>query len=86
MKNIDIITIENCLVCEIVEKTITEICKNKEINIIKVVCNRSQAKEIYRTVMFPTVVLLNDETEVARIFGSMPIDFYKTVIDKFEML
>lgn len=38
---------------------------------------------MFHTTAVPLLIFRVDDKEVARITGSMPADFYKTVIDKF---
>lgn len=86
MKIVEIITIKDCLACEFVGSVLQDICKNTDIKCNIVTCNRNVANTKYKTNVFPTVIIRENIREIARIFGSMPADFYKTVIDKFEKL
>lgn len=86
MKIIEVITIEDCLACEFVSSILQDTCKGKDIKCNIVTCNRDIANSKYKTNVFPTVIFRENIREIARIFGSMSADFYKCVIDKFEML
>lgn len=86
MKIVEIITIKDCLACKFVSSALQDICKNTEIKCNIITCNRDIANNKYKTNVFPTIIIRENIREIARIFGSMPIDFYKCVIDKFEML
>ena len=84
MKKIELITIPNCIACSIVSNILKEIKTDIKLNIIG--CKQDYANKYYNTNVFPTVIFKDDDREIARIFGSMPIDFYKSVINKFEEL
>lgn len=86
MKIVEIITIKDCLACEFVSSVLQDICKNIDIKCNIVTCNRDVANTKYKTNVFPTVIIRENIREIVRIFGSMPADFYKSVIDKFETL
>lgn len=86
MKKIIIIAIQDCIACEIAYKMLKSIINNKDIKLEFITCNRDIASEKYHAVVFPTVIFKEDMREIARVFGTMPKDFYEIVIDKFEKL
>lgn len=88
MKTIQFVKTNDCLACEVVENiifdTIYEGNLSTYIDVQKDTCNDDQARLImFHTLAVPLLIFRIDDKEVARITGSMPADFYKTVINKF---
>lgn len=88
MKTIQFIKTNDCLACEIVDNiifdTIFEGNFPSDIDIQKDTFNDAQARlSMFHTLAVPLLIFHVDDKEVARITGSMPADFYKTVINKF---
>lgn len=83
-KSIKIISLQECIACEYVVDVLKKLSNNIPCEIIT--CNRDIANTKYKTNVFPTVIFQEEMREVARIFGTMPIDFYQTVIEKFKSL
>lgn len=82
MKEIILIVKDNCIACNTVEQMLDSICtNNRNFNYKILKYNDELSSPIY-----PTLIFIHNKREIARIFGTMPIDFYKTVIDKFEKL
>lgn len=91
MKTIQFIKTNDCLACEIVDNiifdTIFEGNFPSDIDIQKDTFNDAQARlSMFHTLAVPLLIFRVDDKEVARITGSMPADFYKTVINKFIKL
>lgn len=88
MKTIQFIATHECLACEVVENiifdTIYEGNLSTYIDVQKDTYNDAQARlSMFHTLAVPLLIFRIDDKEVARITGSMPADFYKTVINKF---
>lgn len=88
MKTIQFIKTNDCLACEIVDNiifdTIFEGNFPSDIDIQKDTFNDAQARlSMFHTLSVPLLIFRIDDKEIARITGSMPADFYKTVINKF---
>lgn len=88
MKTIQFVKTNDCLACEVVENiifdTIYEGNLPTYIDIQKDTFNDAQTRlSIFHTLAVPLLIFRIDDKEVARITGSMPADFYKTVINKF---
>lgn len=88
MKTIQFVKTNDCLACEVVESiivnTIFESNLPNNIDIRKDTYNNSQVRlGMFHTLAVPLLIFRVDDKEVARITGSMPADFYKTVINKF---
>lgn len=88
MKTIQFIKTNDCLACEVVDDiifdTIFEGNIPADMDIQKDTFNDAQARiSMFHTAAVPLLIFRVDDKEVARITGSMPADFYKTVINKF---
>lgn len=88
MKTIQFVKTNDCLACEIVDNiifdTIFEGNIPTDIDIQKDTFNDAQTRlSMFHTLAVPLLIFRVDDKEVARITGSMPADFYKTVINKF---
>lgn len=88
MKTIQFVKTDDCLACEVVENiifdTIYEGNLPTYIDVQKDTCNDAQTRvSMFHTTTVPLIIFRVDNKEVARITGSMPADFYKTVINKF---
>lgn len=88
MKTIQFVKTNDCLACEIVDNiifdTIYEGNLPTYIDIQKDTFNDAQTRlSMFHTLAVPLLIFRVDDKEVARITGSMPADFYKTVINKF---
>ena len=88
MKTIQFVKTDDCLACEVVENiifdTIYEGNLPTYIDVQKDTCNDAQTRvSMFRTTTVPLIIFRVDDKEVARITGSMPADFYKTIINKF---
>lgn len=88
MKTIQFVKTNDCLACEVVENiifdTIYEGNLSTYIDVQKDTYNDAQARlSMFHTLAVPLLIFRIDDKEVARITGSMPADFYKTVINKF---
>lgn len=88
MKTIQFVKTNDCLACEVVENiifdTIYEGNLSTYIDVQEDTCNNAQARfSMFHTFAVPLLIFRVDDKEVARITGSMPADFYKTVINKF---
>lgn len=88
MKTIQFVKTNDCLACEVVDNiifdTIFEGNFPSNIDIQKDTFNDAQTRlSMFHTLAVPLLIFRIDDKEVARITGSMPADFYKTVINKF---
>ena len=88
MKTIQFVKTNDCLACEVVENIIFDTIYEGNlltyIDVQKDTCNDAQARlSMFHTLAVPLLIFRVDDKEVARITGSMPADFYKTVINKF---
>lgn len=88
MKTIQFVKTNDCLACEIVDNiifdTIFEGNIPDNIDVIEDIYNNAQVRLcMFHTLAVPLLIFRVDDKEVARITGSMPADFYKTVINKF---
>lgn len=88
MKTIQFVKTNDCLACEVVDNiifdTIFEGNIPTDIDIQKDTFNDAQTRlSMFHTLAVPLLIFRVDDKEVARITGSMPADFYKTVINKF---
>lgn len=88
MKTIQFVKTNDCLACEVVENiifdTIYEGNLSTYIDVQKDTYNDAQARlSMFHTLAVPLLIFRIDDKEVVRITGSMPADFYKTVINKF---
>lgn len=88
MKTIQFVATDECLACEVVEDIIFDIIYEGNlptyIDVQKDTCNDNQARlSMFDTIAVPLLIFRIDDKEVVRITGSMPADFYKTVINKF---
>lgn len=88
MKTIQFVKTNDCLACEVVDNiifdTIFEGNFPSNIDIQKDTFNDAQTRlSMFHTLAVPLLIFRVDDKEVARITGSMPADFYKTVINKF---
>lgn len=88
MKTIQFVKTNDCLACEIVDNiifdTIFEGNIPDNIDVRKDIYNNAQVRlGMFHTAAVPLLIFRVDDKEVARITGSMPADFYKTVINKF---
>ena len=79
MKTIQFVKTDDCLACEVVDSIIFD--SIFEGNIPDDIDVR---EDTYNNALaVPLLIFRVDDKEVARITGSMPADFYKTVINKF---
>lgn len=88
MKIIQFVKTDDCLACEVVENIIFDTIYKGNlptyIDVQKDTCNDAQTRvSMFHTTTVPLIIFRVDDKEVARITGSMPADFYKTVINKF---
>lgn len=88
MKTIQFVKTNDCLACEIVDNiifdTIFEGNIPDNIDVRKDIYNNAQVRlDMFHTLAVPLLIFRVDDKEVARIAGSMPADFYKTIINKF---
>lgn len=88
MKTIQFVKTNDCLACEIVDNiifdTIFEGNIPDNIDVREDTYNNAQVRlGMFDTVTVPLLIFRVDDKEVVRITGSMPADFYKTVINKF---
>ena len=88
MKTIQFVKTNDCLACEIADNiifdTIFEGNIPDNIDVRKDIYNNAQVRlGMFHTIAVPLLIFRVDDKEVARITGSMPADFYKTVINKF---
>lgn len=88
MKTIQFVKTEDCLACELVENIIFDNIFEGNIpdgiDIRKETYNNAQVRlGMFHTLAVPLLIFRVDDKEVARITGSIPADFYKTVINKF---
>lgn len=88
MKTIQFVKTDDCLACEIVDSIIFDSIFEgnipDDIDVQEDTCNDAQARlSMFDTLAVPLLIFRIDDKEVARITGSMPADFYKTVINKF---
>lgn len=88
MKTIQFVKTDDCLACEIVDSIIFDsIFKGNipdDIDVREDTYNNAQVRlGMFDTLTVPLLIFRVDDKEVARITGSMPADFYKTVINKF---
>lgn len=88
MKTIQFVKTDDCLACEIVDSIIFDsIFEDNipdDIDVREDTYNNAQVRlGMFHTVTVPLLIFRVDDKEVARITGSMPADFYKTVINKF---
>lgn len=88
MKTIQFVATHECLACEVVESIIFDSIFEgnvpDDIDIRKDTYNNAQVRlGMFHTLAVPLLIFRVDDKEVARITGSMPADFYKTVINKF---
>lgn len=88
MKTIQFVKTDDCLACEIVDSIIFDSIFEgnvpDDIDVRKDTYNNAEVRlGMFHTVTVPLLIFRVDDKEVARITGSMPTDFYKTVINKF---
>ena len=88
MKTIQFVKTDNCLACEVVDSIIFDSIFEgnvpDDIDVRKDTYNNAEVRlGMFHTVTVPLLIFRVDDKEVARITGSMPADFYKTVINKF---
>lgn len=88
MKTIQFVKTDDCLACEIVDSIIFDSIFEgnvpDDIDVIKDTYNNAEVRlSMFDTLAVPIIIFRVDDEEVARITGSMPADFYKTVINKF---
>lgn len=88
MKTIQFVKTDDCLACEIVDSiifdSIFECNIPDDIDVREDTYNNAQVRlSMFHTLAVPLLIFRVDDKEVARITGSMPADFYKTVINKF---
>lgn len=88
MKTIQFVKTDDCLACEVVDSIIFDsIFKGNipdDIDVREDTYNNAQVRLcMFHTLAVPLLIFRVDDKEVARIAGSMPADFYKTVINKF---
>lgn len=88
MKTIQFVKTDDCLACEIVDSIIFDSIFEgnipDDIDVRKDTYNNDQVRlGMFDTLAVPLLIFCVDDKEVARITGSMPADFYKTVINKF---
>lgn len=88
MKTIQFVKTDDCLACEVVDSIIFDSIFEgnvpDDIDVIKDTYNNAEVRlGMFHTVAVPLLIFRVDDKEVARITGSMPADFYKTVINKF---
>jgi hypothetical protein len=88
MKTIQFVKTDDCLACEIVDSIIFDSIFEgnipDDIDVREDTYNNAQVRlDMFDTLAVPLLIFRVDDKEVARITGSMPADFYKTVINKF---
>ena len=88
MKTIQFVKTDDCLACEVVDSIIFDSIFEgnvpDDIDVRKDTYNNAEVRlGMFHTLAVPLLIFRVDDKEVARITGSMPADFYKTVIDKF---
>lgn len=88
MKTIQFVKTDDCLACEIVDSIIFDSIFEgnipDDIDVREDTYNNAQVRlGMFDTLTVPLLIFRVDDKEVARITGSMPADFYKTVINKF---
>lgn len=88
MKTIQFVKTDDCLACEVVDSiifdSIFEGNVSDDIDVRKDTYNNAEVRlGMFHTLAVPLLIFRVDDKEVARITGSMPADFYKTVINKF---
>lgn len=88
MKTIQFVKTDDCLACEVVDSiifdSIFEGNVSDDIDVRKDTYNNAEVRlGMFHTLAVPLIIFRVDDKEVARITGSMPADFYKTVINKF---
>lgn len=88
MKTIQFVKTDDCLACEIVDSIIFDSIFEgnipDDIDVREDTYNNAQVRlGMFGTLAVPLLIFRVDDKEVARITGSMPADFYKTVINKF---
>lgn len=88
MKTIQFVKTDDCLACEIVDSIIFDSIFEgnipDDIDVREDTYNNAQVRlSMFDTLAVPLLIFRIDYKEVARITGSMPADFYKTVINKF---
>lgn len=88
MKTIQFVKTNDCLACDLVDSIIfNNVFEGKvpvNIDIQKDTYNNAEVRlGMFHTLAVPLLIFRVDDKEVARITGSMPADFYKTVINKF---
>lgn len=88
MKTIQFVKTDDCLACEIVDSIIFDSIFEgnipDDIDVREDTYNNAQVRlAMFDTLAVPLLIFRVDDKEVVRITGSMPADFYKTVINKF---
>lgn len=88
MKTIQFVKTDDCLACEVVDSIIFDSIFEgnvpDDIDVREDTYNNAEVRLcMFHTVTVPLLIFRVDDKEVARITGSMPADFYKTVINKF---
>lgn len=88
MKTIQFVKTDDCLACEVVDSIIFDSIFEgnvpDDIDVRKDTYNNAEVRlGMFHTLAVPLLIFHVDDKEVARITGSMPADFYKTVINKF---
>lgn len=88
MKTIQFVKTDDCLACEVVDSIIFDSIFEgnvpDDIDVRKDTYNNAEVRlGMFHTVTVPLLIFRVDDKEVARITGSTPADFYKTVINKF---
>lgn len=88
MKTIQLVKTDDCLACEVVDSIIFDSIFEgnvpDDIDVRKDTYNNAEVRlGMFHTLAVPLIIFRVDDKEVARITGSMPADFYKTVINKF---
>lgn len=88
MKTIQFVKTDDCLACEIVDSIIFDSIFEgnipDDIDVREDTYNNAEVRLcMFHTLAVPLLIFRVDDKEVARITGSMPADFYKTVINKF---
>lgn len=88
MKTIQFVKTDDCLACEIVDSIIFDSIFEgnipDDIDVREDTYNNAQVRlSMFDTLAVPLLIFRVDDKEVARITGSMPADFYKTIINKF---
>lgn len=88
MKTIQFVKTDDCLACEVVDSIIFDSIFEgnvpDDIDVREDTYNNAEVRlSMFDTLAVPLLIFRIDDKEVARITGSMPADFYKTVINKF---